>query len=232
LALKALDDLILKAESKLEEELKKLEGTKTVVKRDVADQAELLAKLAGLLGKSGGIVEMLEKQGKPLLAAGIKKVEDLLKSLEEKVKNANPHTELGKLALKALDQLILKGEEKLEEELKKIEGTKTVAKREIGAQAELLLKLAELLSKSKLAQDLLEKEGKPLLAAGIKKVDELLHSLETKVKNASPHTEFGKLILKGLDWLIVAAEHNSKRSLSRFKPKKRPLPPIFMKPLT
>jgi hypothetical protein len=220
LALMGLDELIILAEHELEAEIKKLEG-KTFAKRDVLAQADLLAKLAGLLGKSGGIIAELEKNGKPLLAAGIRKVEDILKGLEEKVKNANPHTELGKLALMGLDELIILAEHQLEAEIKKLEGTKVVAKRAVLAQADLLLKLAELLSKSKLVQDLLEKEGKPLLAFGLKKIDDLLHSLDAKVRSANPNSEIGKLILKGLDWLIVEAEHKLEDEIKKIEAEKK-----------
>lgn len=188
------------------------------MKRDTSDQDDLLSKLAGLLTKSQLARELLEKAGKPLLAEGIKKVEDLLHSLEDKVKNANPKTEFGKLALKGLEKLIELAEQQLEKELKKIEDSEqsvSVFKPYLSSQADLLLKVAELLSKSKLARELLEKAGKPLLAKGIQKIEELLHSLEEKIESADPKTEVGKLLLKGLEALIQKAEKDLEAELQK-----------------
>ena len=220
LALEGLEKLIETAEQELDKELKKIQDSNTSLYESTlyADQDDLLSKLADLLSKSNLARELLEKEGKPLLAEGIKKIEETLKDLEDKVKKANPTSEVGKLALEGLEKLIELAEQELDKELKKIgESNKLVSlfKRDLASQADLLLKLADLLSKSKLARDLLEKASRPLLAAAIKKIEDQLHSLEDKVKSADPKTEAGKLLLKGLEDLIEKAEKDLNAELEK-----------------
>jgi hypothetical protein len=119
--LRALEVSLLLAESRLETELKRLEestGT-VVVKRDL--QTDLLAKAAQLLTKSNGVIALLESQGKPLLAAGVKSVEKVIMEIEVRLQALHPTSELGKLSLITLEDLLKTAENKLETELKKIE---------------------------------------------------------------------------------------------------------------
>jgi len=197
--LRALETSLTLAESRLDAELKRLEGS--VAKRDV--KADLLAKAAELLTKSNGIIALLESQGKPLLAAGVKTVEKFVMDIEQHLEALHPTSELGKLALTALEGLLKTAETKLEEELKKL-GEAAKAKRDL--QTDLLAKAAELLTKSNGAIALLESQGKPLLAAGIKAVEKFIIDIETHLKNLHPTSEFGKLALSGLEALLHTAE--------------------------
>jgi len=119
--LRSLEISLLLAESRLEAELKRLEeSTPTVVaKRDL--QTDLLAKAAQLLTKSNGVIALLESQGKPLLAAGVKSVEKVIMEIEVHLQALHPTSEFGKLALTTLEGLLKTAESKLEIELKKIE---------------------------------------------------------------------------------------------------------------
>ncbi len=117
--LRSLEISLLLAESRLEAQLKRLEESTVLVKRDL--QNDLLTKAAQLLTKSNGVIALLESQGKPLLAAGIKSVEKVIMEIEVHLQALHPTSEFGKLALTTLEGLLKTAESKLETELKKIE---------------------------------------------------------------------------------------------------------------
>jgi len=176
--------------------------------------SELLLKLAELLSKSQLARDLLEKEGKPLLAAGIKKVEEVLKDLEGKVKNASPHTEIGKLVLKGLDELIIKAENKLEEELKKIEDSKTKSKRDVLKDG-LLKSAEELRSKAKQVIDFLISQGKSIEASELQLLYTVVSDVETRLANIEPKTEFGKLLLSSVEALLKNAETKLSEAINR-----------------
>jgi len=192
--LKALEDELVLAEDRL----KRLEGG--VFRRDL--KTDLLTKAAELLTKSGGIVQLLESQGKPLLAEGVKAIETFVKDIETKLENSHPSSEIGKLAVEGLELLLKEAETKLEDEAKKL-GI-TFVKRDL--KTDLLAKAVELLTKSGGIVATLEKEGKPLLAEGFKAVETFVKDIETKLENSNPSSEIGKLAIEGLELLLKQAE--------------------------
>jgi uncharacterized membrane protein YeiB len=209
--LRALETSLTLAESRLEAELRRLEGsTGGVTKRDV--KADLLLKTAELLTKSNGVITLLESQGKPLLAAGVKTVEKFVMDIEKHLEALHPTSELGKMALTALEGLLKTAETKLEDELKKLGGA-VQTKRDL--QGELLTKAAELLTKSNGVIALLESQGKPLLAAGIKTVEKFIIDIENHLKNLHPSSEIGKLALTSLEGLLKTAEDKLEAELKK-----------------
>ncbi|CAG2104370.1 unnamed protein product [Medioppia subpectinata] len=235
LALQELEKLIAKTEKDLEAEIKKIEDEihkKPPMSLAGLSKEELLLKLAEMLLNSKTVQDFFKKEGKPLLAKGLEKLDTLLHELDDKVRKADPKTKIGKFALEGLEKLISKAEVDLEAEIKKIEDeihkkppTLTLT---MGlSKEELLLKLAEMLLNSKTVQDFLKKEGKPLLAKGLEKLDVLLHDLDEKVHKADPKTKIGKLALEGLEKLIEKTEVELEAEIKKIEDEIHKKPPTM-----
>ncbi|CAG2104878.1 unnamed protein product [Medioppia subpectinata] len=235
LALQELEKLIAKTEKELEAEIKKIEDEihkKPPTSFAGLSKEELLLKLAEMLLNSKTVQDFLKKEGKPLLAKGLEKLDTLLHDLDDKVHIADPKTKIGKLALEGLEKLISKAEVDLEAEIKKIEDEihkkPPTLKLTMGlSKEELLLKLAEMLLNSKTVQDFLKKEGKPLLAKGLEKLDVLLHELDDKVHKADPKTKIGKLALEGLEKLIEKTEVELEAEIKKIEDEIHKKPPTM-----
>jgi len=198
--LRMLEASLVAAESRLDAELKRVEADSGLVKRDA--KADLLLKAAELLNKSGPLIKLLESQGKPLLVAAVKEIEHIVIEAETKLKNLNPTSELGKAAQAAAEEVLKVAENKLEAEIKKL--SSALVKRDL--KTDLMTKAAELLGKSGGIIALLESQGKPLLAEGVRAVENLVKSLETKLETMHPSSEIGKLALAGAEELLKLAE--------------------------
>ena len=193
--LKGLETLVKAAEGKLEEAIKKLSGSFYDVKDDLKTQIDNLKKQA-----QEAIAKLLA-QGKGALATEIKSLETHLVDLEAQLEKLNPTTEVGKALLKGLETLVKAAEGKLEEAIKKLSGSYYD-----DVKTDLQTQIDELKKKAQEAIAKLMGEGKTVLAEGIKRLENQLLDLESQLEKLNPKTEIGKMLLKGLETLVKAAE--------------------------
>jgi len=204
--LSALEGLVKKVEEDLEAEIKKLSGS--YYDGDLKD--ELLLEADKLKKLAEEEIEKLKNEGKAELAKGIEAVEKVVLDLESQLQALNPSTEVGKALLSALEGLLKKAEDKLEEELKKISGSyyddvKDDLKKEIEAIKEAANKEIEKL----------KSEGKAALAIGLQTIEKKVEDLEAQVEQLNPDTEVGKLLLSTLEGLVKKAEEKLKEEIAK-----------------
>jgi len=191
---------------------KKLSGG--LVKRDTKD--DLLKNAETLKDLVTKELDKLKAEGKVLLGTGLQEAEKVLLDLENQLKNLNPTTDLGKVALSAVETVLKDLETKVEAEVKKLSGSRV--KRD--TKDDLLKTITDLLTKASAAVETLQKTGKTALVDGLDKSIKFLKDVETQLMTLKPTTDLGKALLEGLDQLVkqgeAALEADLKKAQSGF----------------
>ncbi|CAG2166717.1 unnamed protein product [Oppiella nova] len=196
------------------------------LKGQVSDIPDIIKTAEMLIERAGQLVDELKAKGRATEAKALALLEDAAIDALQKVKDYHPITELDKLVQKGLVDTLKFAEDKLDKFIQDLEKPPVLNGMATLSKEELLLKLAELLLNSKTVQDFLKKEGKPLLAKGLEALDVVLHDLDTKVHNANPKTEVGKLALKGLEELIAKAEKDLEAEIKKIEDEIHKVPPM------
>jgi len=224
--LKALEQLVEKAEVDLEAEIKKIEEEihpSTPLPSDVRftlTKEELLIEIAEMLIHSKAVQDLCKEVGKPLLAKALELIDEGLHKLDEKVEKCEPKTEVGKFALHALEELIKKAEVDLEAEIKKIEeeihpSTPSPA----NDIPDDLLKIAEALMLR--AEDIiaeLKQKGREVEAKALTVLEGAVVDAIQALKNFHPTTKVGELIQKSLEKMLKTAEDELDDYIQHIKP--------------
>ncbi len=200
--IKMLETRLQEAENHLKEELKKVEGSSTGARLRRATKDELVKAADDLLTKAKAAVEKLKTAMKDREAAHIEMEERVIHRLAEEIKNAETEGE----HIKMLETRLQEAENRLTEELKRVEGSST------GATKDELVKAADdLLTQAKAAVEKLKTAKKDREAAHIEMEEHVIHRLAEEIKNAEtegPH-------IKMLETRLQEAENRLKEELKK-----------------
>ena len=206
--LKSLEALVKGAETRLEEEIKKLTGTFY----DETTKDELKNQVDNLKKQAQDAIQKLMAQGKTALAEGIKKLEAHLVDLEAQLEKLNPQTEVGKALLKGLEALVKGAEGKLEEEIKKLAGSYFV---DDAVKTALLKQVSDLYDEVKAGIETLMKTGKTELVTGLEKVIQFVKAIDMKIKALKPTTPLGHELVKLVEKFVAEGEAILQRDLKK-----------------
>ncbi len=200
--IKMLETRLQEAENHLKEELKKVEGSSTGARLRRATKDELVKAADDLLTKAKAAVEKLKTAMKDREAAHIEMEERVIHRLAEEIKNAETEGE----HIKMLETRLQEAENRLTEELKRVEGSST------GVTKDELVKAADDLStQAKAAVEKLKTAKKDREAAHIEMEEHVIHRLAEEIKNAEtegPH-------IKMLETRLQEAENRLKEELKK-----------------
>ena len=205
--LSTLEALLKKAETKLEEEIKKLSGSyyEEDVKQTLIDEVNKLKK------EAQDEIEKLKKEGKGELAKGIEAVEKRVVDIETQLEKLNPSTDVGKALLATLENVLKKEAAALDAELKKLSGSFY----EENTKDDLKDSINKLKEEAKKEIEKLENEGKGALAVGIQTIEKKLEDFESQVEKLNPTTEIGKALLSAVEGLVKKAEEELKAEIAK-----------------
>jgi len=194
--LKSLEALVKGAETKLEEEIKKLSGG---FYADDAVRTALLKDVSDMYDQAKAGIEELAKTSKTALIEGLEKVIKFIDVLDAKVKSLKPTTDLGKVIVELVEKLAKTGSDFLKDDLKKVQGSFYAE----DADKEALLKVVnDLLDTGKAAYEKLSKEDKPKVIDALTKTVTLVKEAEAGLKELMPTTTVGKAILTGVEKIV------------------------------
>jgi cell division protein FtsB len=206
--LKSLEALVKGAETKLEEEIKKLSGG---FYADDPVRPEIMKIVSDLYDQVGAGIEELAKTSKTELVNGLEKVIKFLDSVSAKLTTLKPTTDVGKAVLHLVEQLAVKGEEILKADLKKAQG----AFYAVDPDKEALLALAgKIYDEGKAAYDKLAKEDKTVAIDGLTKTIAFIEEIKTDMKTLNPTTTIGKNILTRVEAMVNIIESITKIDLA------------------
>jgi nicotinamide mononucleotide adenylyltransferase len=200
--IKMLETRLQEAENHLKEELKKVEGSSTGARLRRATKDELVKAADDLLTQAKAAVEKLKTAMKDREAAHIEMEERVIHRLAEEIKNAETEGE----HIKMLETRLQEAENRLTEELKRVEGSST------GATKDELVKAAnDLLTQAQDEVEKLKTAKKDHEAAHIAMEEHMIRRLADEIKNAETEGEH----IKMLETRLQAAENRLKEELKK-----------------
>ncbi len=176
--IKQLETRLQEAETRLKEELKKLDGS-TGARLRRATKDELIKAADDLLTQAKAEVEKLKTAKKDREAEHIAMEEHMIQRLVEEIKNAEtegPH-------IKQLETRLQEAETRLKEELKKLDGS-TGARLRRATKDELIKAADDLVTKAKAEVEKLRADGKRLQATHIEFEEKQIAHLAEEIKAA------------------------------------------------